>query len=279
MAPDRPVLLSLRRSSLRGVPQRDLGDAPPTDRSVACWHRNAYRQEGRNGCREARPLRGRRHPQRVAITPPTFPLAVAPPERRARRARWVWGGEISGQGAITAREKPRGRPRRTPCTQSCWNSSPLSGLRTCSQTQTTRGGQVRRAARGGHDHPGTQRGPACRALSQNPGETQQTPRPLPSRPPTGTALPRTRPSDSQMSSPSTDQQHRGRAPCRAYLHRGRCGTDGIRRGATRFSCTQVAASPIARPPASTEPASPAPTAPYLRAGSAAKDSTAAGTSG
>ena len=112
-------------------PTAPSGDAPTTDRSVACWHRNAYRQGGRNGCREARPLRGRRHPQRVAITPPTFPLAVAPPERRARRARWVWGGEISGQGAITAREKPRGRPRRTPCTQSCWNSSPLSGLRTC----------------------------------------------------------------------------------------------------------------------------------------------------
>ena len=206
-------------------PTAPSGDAPTTDRSVACWHRNAYRQGGRNGCREARPLRGRRHPQRVAITPPTFPLAVAPPERRARRARWGWGGEISGQGAITAREKPRGRPRRTPCTQSCWNSSPLSGLRPCSETQTTRGGQVRRAARGGHDHPGTRRGPACRALSPNPGESQQTPRPLPSRPPTGTALPRTRPSDSQMSSPSTDQQHRGRAPCRAYLHRGRCGTD------------------------------------------------------
>ena len=184
-------------------------------------------------------------------------------------------GEPDGSGAARfpgKAQSPRGRSRaahqaghRAPNTPNSWRS--LSGLRTCSQTQTTRGGQVRRAARGGDDHPGTQRGPACRATLERPGQDLYTPPPLPSRPPTGTALARTRPSGQPMSSPSTDQQHPGRAPGRADLHRGRCGTDGILRGATRFSCPQVAASPITIcPPASTEPASPAPTAPYLRAG-------------
>ena len=203
-------------------PTAPSGDAPTTDRSVACWHRNAYRQGGRNGCREARPLRGRRHPQRAH---PTFPLAVA--RRNGGR------GEPDGSGRrdFRARRDHRAGEAARPTKEDTVHPVMLEQLAAERVKDMLHRRRRRAAGRSGAPRAagttiqahGAAR-PAAHSRRTRARLSKHRDRCRPGRPQARPFRGRG-PATARRARPPLTSNTEAALPARAYLHRGRYGTD------------------------------------------------------